>query len=104
MRTVLQNREELRSLPYLLTQFSRPSVCALHFRGDIPLIDIQWLGRVQFVKIILVGRAPAYQAECKELDALGEMMDRFHIGRALGGSLPARCQYGIACAINPASV
>ena len=83
-----QNREKLWCVSYLLTQLLGSGVGAFHLGSSIPLgANQRGAKRHLEVQLLLqaLGRLRQHRQQCQ---ALRQVSDRFHIRRALEGSLP----------------
>ena len=82
-----QHREELRGLAHLLAQLPRPGIGVCHFRGRIALGGDQRRAQGGLQVQLLLGTLGGVWQGREQLQPLGEVRDRFHIGRALDGPL-----------------
>src|SRR5712692_396864 len=82
-----QHWEELWSFPHLQRQLSCPGAGALYLRGRIPLGGYQSRAQGGLQEQLLVRALGGVWQGPEQLQPLGEVTDRFLIGRTLDGSL-----------------
>src|SRR5712692_10809610 len=82
-----QHRKELRGLPHLLAQLSRPGVDSFYLWSTPSFGGLQWSAQGNLQGEFLLGSPWGVRLDLEQLQPLDEVADRLCMGRALACSL-----------------
>ena len=96
-----QSQKELRRFSQLLTQLLHAGVGPCYFRGRIALGGHQCNSERQLQREFLLGALWGLRQSLEQLQPFRQVTNRFHIGRAIAGSLRCLLQILDGAAVIP---